>query len=80
MSDRTCDLKSQETYSTTSPICPYCAHEHQHDGGYFYDQMLTDIECDSCSNRFGVEVYVSTSWRCTPLDARAALAHAGNVK
>lgn len=53
------------TFRTDAPECPYCGHVHQHDGGFFYDEDLTSLECDYCGKAFDVEVYTSTSWTCT---------------
>ncbi|MBJ6120894.1 hypothetical protein [Sphingomonas mollis] len=57
---------SQDTYSTDAPECPYCGYKQSHDGGYLYDEDLTEIDCGSCDRTFNVEVYVSTSWTCRP--------------
>ncbi|NML93834.1 hypothetical protein [Novosphingobium olei] len=55
-----------ETYSTDAPVCPYCEYTHKHDGGFFYDEALTEFECESCEKAFNVNVYTRTSWTCTP--------------
>jgi len=55
-----------ETYSKAAPECPYCGYVHKHDGGYFYDEDLTEFACESCDRTFDVSVYTSTSWTCTP--------------
>jgi lysyl-tRNA synthetase class I len=55
----------EETYSTSGPICPHCGHEHQHDGGYFYDESLTEFDCEACGKEVEVHVYTSTSWTCS---------------
>lgn len=57
---------SEETYSTFAPVCPYCEHEQDHDGGALYDESLTDLECEMCYGIFDVRVYTSTSWTCKP--------------
>jgi len=54
------------TYSTVAPECPYCGHKHQHDGGFFFDEDLTEYECENCGKAFDMEVSHSTSWRCEP--------------
>lgn len=59
------EIPEDETYSTAGPICPFCRHEHTHDGGYFYDENLTEFECDHCSQAVSVLVYTSTSWTCS---------------
>lgn len=59
---------SGATYSTEAPTCPYCGHTHQHDGGFFYDESLTEFECESCEELFWVRVYTSTAWTCTTRD------------
>ncbi len=56
-----------ETYETDAPRCPYCRHLHQHDGGYFYDEGLTELECESCGRTSEMRVYTSTSWTCTAI-------------
>ena len=55
----------EETYSTAGPVCPWCGYEHKHDGGYFYDEGLTEFDCESCGREVGVRVFTSTSWTCT---------------
>jgi transposase-like protein len=52
------------TYSDHAPICPYCGYTHEHDGGFFYDEGLTEYECESCGETFNMEVYVSFRWSC----------------
>lgn len=59
----------EETYRTDAPECPYCGHVHQHDGGYFYDEGLTEAQCESCDRVFDISVYTWTSWTCTPKEA-----------
>lgn len=58
-------LTERETYSTYAPICPHCDHVHQHDGDFFYDEGLTEFECEACGKAFSVRIYTSTSWTCT---------------
>jgi len=58
-------LMIKETYSNEAPVCPHCNYTHKHDGGFFYDESLTEFECESCGEAFNVSVYVSTSWTCT---------------
>lgn len=53
-----------ETYSRIAPECPYCGREQSHDGGWLYDEDLTEIECGHCDKRFEVEVSHVTSWTC----------------
>lgn len=62
-------MADSETYSTDAPECPYCGYKQGHDGGYFYDEDLTETECGSCERLFEVEVYHRTSWTCRPKDA-----------
>lgn len=57
---------ADETYNTDAPECPYCGHKQQHDGGYLYDEDLTEIECDGCQRTYDVEVFHRTSWTCRP--------------
>jgi transcription elongation factor Elf1 len=54
-----------ETYGTDGPECPYCGHQHSDTEPAFYDERLTELECDGCSQAFDVLVYTSTSWTCT---------------
>ena len=53
------------TFSTDAPECPYCHKKQSHDGGFFYDEDLTECECDHCGKEFSVEVFTQTSWTCT---------------
>lgn len=55
------------TYETRGARCPYCQHLHEADESYWYDEMLTEHECDDCGKTFEVRVYTSTSWSCEPL-------------
>lgn len=57
-----------ETFDTASPVCPYCGYRHDHDGGFFYDESLTEYTCEACDKPFDMRVYTSTSWTCTPQD------------
>lgn len=58
-----------ETYDKLGPRCPYCLHLHQPDAPEFYRD--TDaFECDRCGKEFEMEVFTSTSWTCTPSEAR----------
>ena len=56
----------EETYSHQAPVCPWCSYEHQHDGGFFYDESLAHFECESCGKGIFVLVYTSTTWTCRP--------------
>ena len=58
----------EDIYCTDAPQCPYCGHVQDHDGGYFYDEGLTEIDCESCDRMFNVRVYTSTTWTCSPRD------------
>jgi len=53
-----------ETFSSSAPKCPYCGHEQTHDGGWLYDEDLTEIECGRCERTFEVEVSNVTYWTC----------------
>lgn len=64
-------MSSSYHYSTDAPVCPYCDHSQGHDGGFFYDEDLTEHDCDHCGEKFNIEVYHSTSWTTTPLDAQS---------
>ena len=55
-------LSAEECYSTEAPVCPHCEYKHEHDGGFFYDEGLTEYECESCGKMFDVLIYTSTSW------------------
>lgn len=59
---------SERTYETEAPRCPHCQHLHQHDGGYFYDDMLTELECEACGKVSQMSVYTSTTWTCEPFE------------
>lgn len=55
----------RQTFSSHSPICPWCDHEHDHDGDFFYDEALTKYECEACDKPFNMRAYTSTTWTCT---------------
>lgn len=55
----------EQTYRTDAPECPYCGYKQGHDGGYYYNEDLTEDECGDCGKTFDIEVYHSTSWTCT---------------
>ncbi len=57
------------TFSNIAPECPYCHKPQGHDGGYFYDEDLTEHECDHCERTFRIEVYHSTHWTWTTREA-----------
>ncbi len=59
---------TRSTHSSIAPECPYCGYTHPHDGGFFYDDSLTEYACESCDNYFNIEVSTTTYWRCTPKD------------
>jgi hypothetical protein len=56
---------SAETYSTDGPICPYCGTLCTPDESWFYDEMHTQFECDSCGKASDMRIYNSTSWACS---------------
>jgi transposase-like protein len=60
-------MSDESTYSYSGPICPYCKHEHEHDGGYFYNEDLTETECESCGKTFSISVGNWWSWTCEPM-------------
>jgi len=49
-------------YSTNGPICPYCNHQHYPDGPYFYDDSVTELECENCDKTFDVRITTTTTW------------------
>lgn len=55
-----------EGYSTKGPICPHCSYQHRADEPFFFDEDMTEMECQSCDTVFGVRVYTSTSWTTEP--------------
>lgn len=60
---------TDETYSTDGPVCPHCGYQHEHDGGYFYDESLTEFDCEGCGKSVAISVYTLTTWSCSvPLD------------
>jgi transposase-like protein len=59
---------AEETYRNDAPECPYCGYVHRHDGGEFYNEDLTEYDCESCDRTFDVSVHTSTSWTCSPRD------------
>lgn len=62
------ESEPEETYSNDGPVCPYCGHKHEMDGGYFYDESLTEFDCDRCGREVSVSVFNSWSWTCTPME------------
>ena len=58
----------KETYSDLGPICPHCGREYTADEPFYYDEMLTELECDECEKTFNVRVYHDVSWTCTVKD------------
>jgi transposase-like protein len=58
-----------EHYSTHAPVCPYCDYKHEHDDGYFYDEGLTEYQCERCDKVFNLSVYTLTSWTTTVREA-----------
>lgn len=50
------------TYSTDGPECPYCGRAFTPDEPYYYDEKLTEMDCDECGKKFKVEVSHSVSW------------------
>ena len=56
----------RKTYSSHAPECPYCGHKQDHDGGLFYDEDMTECECERCEREFNMSVYTITTWTCTP--------------
>jgi len=61
-------MAEKYTFSAEAPICPYCDRAQIHDGGYFYNEDLTETECGHCDKVFSVEVYTSTNWTCTTIE------------
>ena len=62
------EREPEETYSNDGPICPYCGHKHEPDGGFFYDESLTEFDCDRCGREVAVSVFNSWSWTCEPTE------------
>lgn len=53
----------EETYSTAQgPECPYCNHHHEDDGGHFYDESFTELDCESCGKEMLVTTHVEWTW------------------
>lgn len=67
--NRSYDRKS--TYSYDGPVCPYCGRAFVPDDPIYYDErLMTEIDCDECGKKFGVEVYNSVSWHCRALEKK----------
>ena len=58
-------MSEKYTFNSHAPECPYCGREQDHDGDAFYDESLTECECERCGKTFDFEVYTSTNWTCT---------------
>lgn len=58
--------EAQETYSSEAPVCPYCGHMPEHDGGFYYDESRDELECEKCDRVSDMSIYTSTTWTCTP--------------
>lgn len=56
------------TFASDAPECPYCERKQSHDGGYFYNEDLTEAVCDHCWKVFEIEVSHLTYWRCTKIE------------
>lgn len=63
-------MVGQETYGNKGAECPHCHHINRaaDDNWQLYDEGTDEWECGICSKTFKVEVLVSYSWRCSPLD------------
>jgi len=60
----------EKTYSGIGPKCPHCGFQYTADEPFFYDeQNYTEDMCCECEKEFSVEVFISTSWTCTPKTA-----------
>jgi len=58
-----------ETYSNEGPQCPYCGRQYTADEPGYYDEMnYTEETCDSCGNKFSVDVCVSIAWLCEAIE------------
>jgi hypothetical protein len=58
-----------DTYSTAGPLCPYCGHQHRADDPFYYDEGVTQMECEHCDLKFDVRIYTQTSWSCDKREA-----------
>lgn len=58
----------EETYSSEGPQCPYCKAQYTADEPFYYESGYTEDECDQCSKKFEVEVYIKTTWACNPIE------------
>ena len=57
-------MSDTETFSSEGPICPHCGRKYTADEPWFYDDRLTEMECDECGETFAVEVFTQTTWTC----------------
>lgn len=66
------DLAPVRTFEVTGPRCPYCQHLHMPDDPVFFDEMMTELECEECMKTFEMRVFVQTSWTCSPASKASA--------
>lgn len=55
------------TFETSGPRCPHCQHLHRADEPLYFDEAMTEWECEACMVTFAMRVFTQTSWSCTPL-------------
>lgn len=60
---------TSEQYSDEGPICPYCLRQFTADDSSYYNDNLTELDCDDCERTFCVSVYTSTSWTTNAKDS-----------
>ena len=53
---------SERKWSSKGPICPHCEYEQYADEGFYFDEDLIDLCCNSCGKDFRVSVNVLWSW------------------
>lgn len=57
-------MTPKDTYSDKGPICPYCGHQHiaGDDPEIYYNEDMTEHECNSCGREFEVRAWMSWEW------------------
>lgn len=55
-------MSDTEHYHTDAIECPYCRYKQPPDEAMYHDEMLTELDCNSCGKTFDVSVHVQWSW------------------
>lgn len=57
--------KTEETYSTEGPKCPFCGRQYTADEAFYFDPTYVREDCDECGEPFTVDVENETVWTCS---------------